>query len=1592
MESLHIIPREGGAEMLHNAIKYAYNASDSLENSLFYKAEDTEKLKGAFDAIFNLITEKVGFTNVVVKDGIATGVTSSTVVNGDVSGFTYMIRDNTGALAYKVTVAPNGVPEGTTAEDGKPLFWFSENGPPVVGEVRSVPTTKILTDTNGDPILDENDEIQTVDVNVDVYYYKENPDNPDSKEYIMPIATTGANVVWDLSPLGVLKDGYKYEVDFVVWPKQDAYDLVADLNNGKRTDLEEDANWDDKEILTDSDGKEYRIGGFEDYPYIARYEDGIYSAMSNTNQSVEFYKVDKKIEDGEEVTVYTRPDPVTVDPPGPMPLTASMSQIEKQWNVDRNPAVLTELLYGNKDPDSGEWIPFSITFGVYIDDPPEESTDDPNDPTDPTEEPTDPNDPTDPTEEPTDPNDPTNPEDDQTVIEPYKSVTLGWQSDWDKETDDYEWLDAPEENNVTYGGKDHKVGTRWAQEFSIATGLMLSEDQMEIEGLNKSLYSSFEYDHVRYYILEPGHDYRLEESPKMGYEFDYSAPVYHPMLVDNVLRSVTFTRDTAGKITGISEMTSADVNMSSLKVENTLRGYINLKKVVVDKNNNPRPTDDTKFAYHISLVNPSPVFDGDHIPWYGVNDLYYHDEDFNYFHAYVDEHNQLKICTESGGRENPYDAVIGTIDSETEEFVAGGTFDPNNVTGQVLRFEDESGERIVTIKGNRSNAADDARSSWADMMIGQNERLSIANVPLGTKYTITETQTDGYDLVSIASNQIQNSKAAINISGYEIEGNIIQNADNDVTYTNKVIDGSLQITKNVTVDNEPTETDWADGEYSFVITDANGKPAIGMVNGQWIGEDGRVSITITNGESDSITVTGLRIGEYTITEEEPDNGTILAAFTVNGASKTVENGVVADDDKKVMVLENQNTTASFTNNINTTAVEVQKVWTDDGQEGVDHTGQTISYKIYRIPYEMMDDPENEGVRIRGVSYPVQEVTADLLPDLHNNGFTGILQYNSQNSAKSWKERVSKLPRAGKYIPVGETEAVQVFYEYYVTEETEIPGYKTSIEGSTITEGENQGTYSYIITNEPLGPTDQETQINVRKEWKTADGAADEDLHKADSILLNVTQKKYEAKVLIGTGDQAEPKMLYPITINLSDKNGNNNNPRVNHTYVVYVPEGAEFTMEPHWVVNGSNPQEHTVYVYGNGITVTPRSQSPSTTTYADKPGRTYYYPGATFTIEEVDSAKEITLELHAGNDKWMDLYDMYHSSEEPSYEDRHQWTCEMTSSYEIIWDLEEMLDNVLQGADGPAHTDPVLVNTSHPSYTMALTNNETGLPTVINNGENAPGHGEGSADYTWEGSIKHLPLYEYKDSGDDAGKSFIYTYELIETAIGSDTVNTVNPPGESGEWNGQTTSYFVKWDQDTQTGSWTLTNQKKPPAELTLYKVSENNFPNTSSLLEGAAFKLIKYTSLSPKAKDMKWGNDGESAVVSDNPQNPGIFHFENLDAGYYEIVETTYPDGYVQITENPVFQVRYLKESAEPEILLVYGSGEQIGQPITGNATDIVKIENGTVVFGNIPGAALPNSGGPGTKLFTIFGAMLLFLAAAGMAVMKTGLIKRRL
>ena len=579
----------------------------------------------------------------------------------------------------------------------------------------------------------------------------------------------------------------------------------------------------------------------------------------------------------------------------------------------------------------------------------------------------------------------------------------------------------------------------------------------------------------------------------------------------------------------------------------------------------------------------------------------------------------------------------------------------------------------------------------------------------------------------------------------------------------------------------------------------------------------------------------------------------------------------------------------FTNTM-PTKLEVEKVWTDS--DTVNHSEDEITYKLYRIPYRIVDnpdyDPDYNPAEIPGdnpdeplhpeklsktkrVPQPIQEVRP--VDETHHeedstvdtayvsmDGFTGTLPIiDSSNNTISWKETISNLPTVGWYLHEDDQNRIRVLYDYYVSEVSATEGYKHSITGGLITgdesQAEHEGEYKYTITNEPVSPIDKFTDIDIEKEWLDAEGNREDglNLHKDDTITFELTQKKYQAMAAVDAGGgQKENKVLYPITINLYDEDGNPDNDRVKDTVVVYVPEGASFTIEP--LYDNSSDSNHVVAVGGTDIEVDPNSNTSTATWQYNKPdppyppSNIYYYSGVRFNIDNVDSAKEVTLWLHAGHDEWVYLYDDYdpdgspydrinylNKDEEPGDHPEphyHAWTCQLYCSDKVIWDLEEVYYHIVEQEDAyvidndnkPVVTDP------KPKYEMKLKKNDDNeYTTQILPEINAPGSG-GLTDpaQIWKGSIRDLPLYELIEK-DETVETYIYTYEIVEKTIGSDGVvvapvhGTETTGGEPDPvlYNGEPSQYLVKWEEQTD-GTLKFTNKKKETTEVSATKAWVN--------------------------------------------------------------------------------------------------------------------------------------------------------------------------
>ena len=800
-----------------------YFPDSAAAQKYFTNATDTEKLVEAFQNIFSEISVTQSHVQVKITDGLRQDALTSSFVNGKPSGVTYTVapKDSPNAPIYTVTAT---VPENST----EPVVTFK------IGNNTYSTTDNQVVKHVKEPV--EGDPLASYDAGT---YYSVTVGGVEYKmalASVVPTADENVNTLtWDLSPVGMLMDDCVYKADFIVWPNQDAYDYVAALNNGltEIPDPEDETvdpiqvvwNQDDAVPKTDSNNKTYYVGGCEKYPSIVYYPDpdnvdvpdkkiyfGTFAVLTNTDQNLDYSIV--TTENGE-VTSVVPQNPIPMELPDPMNLTATGSRVSKLWNVSRDPDALLRLLYefdGNMPKKDEHGNPIPKQYEVPVLNPEtgapviDEETGEP--------------------EMKTyngffidfnilqDTNNP--------AADPYRTVRLGWDEDQGK----YVWYEgtgpgAPYVRSKTYGtGADAitlTYGTRWEQDFSIATGLMVTRERLEELHLNPDDYAHGKYPDngtgTDYYLLEDGHDYTLSE-PDLGYEFDFDAPTYHPMLVNGVMKDVRFTR-TGEKTISISKIEDLEIStdgMSLLEIINTLRGYIHVKKVVVADNYDTQD-DETKFTYDVNLYNDDGAFtvEGFHIPWYGIDGLFYHTEvtneeggvDYQYYQA-------IAVGTET----TDSGKIIGilTLTDEhgnTYRATCDGAFNENTVGPTDVTFEQDGVPRTISLHGNQMDYSEEVmetdsgtgdpvptgayRKVHATFMITQKQQLNIANVPVSTRYEITERDERGYEFVRIEST------AASDMEGKKITGTIIPNSDTEITYTNKAVTGDLNLKKQVTI-------------------------------------------------------------------------------------------------------------------------------------------------------------------------------------------------------------------------------------------------------------------------------------------------------------------------------------------------------------------------------------------------------------------------------------------------------------------------------------------------------------------------------------------------------------------------------------------------------------------------------------------------------------------------------------------------------------------------------------------------------------------------------------------------------------------------
>lgn len=148
---------------------------------------------------------------------------------------------------------------------------------------------------------------------------------------------------------------------------------------------------------------------------------------------------------------------------------------------------------------------------------------------------------------------------------------------------------------------------------------------------------------------------------------------------------------------------------------------------------------------------------------------------------------------------------------------------------------------------------------------------------------------------------------------------------------------------------------------------------------------------------------------------------------------------------------------------------------------------------------------------------------------------------------------------------------------------------------------------------------------------------------------------------------------------------------------------------------------------------------------------------------------------------------------------------------------------------------------------------------------------------------------------------------------------------------------------------------------ITVKKVTtDNNF------LAGAAFKIVKVKD----AQGTEYST-GEQGAWESEPKEitteDGV-DFEDLEVGYYKLIETQVPAGYLALTENIIFEVS--KEEGKDTLTITDQSATNEMHKFEEDAGEYI------LTVSNEAGAELPATGGSGTLIYTITGIFLITLA----------------
>ncbi len=315
----------------HNKTLYTIGAFGEISNlqaiggTYLGQANNTTAINGYFDDIISDIQSALGYQDVVINDGI-TALSSTGLARGDIASLRYYRSGGENA---------NGSEKyNHEANDGHGEAWAD------------APAAYLLEVKSESGV---------------VKYYKNGTEvslssltDLSEQEYLVKYPVGTRTVIWDINAgsESLLEDGVTYTMIFTMWPSQEAYDLIADLNNKVVT----------YDSLTQAEKDQVFLG-----------DDNVYYLKTNTKATVDYTSV--KLVNGEVSGTPTSASAPIEDPRGKMNLDTSIMTVRKEFAHLINEAdpyeeivfyLLVDGKYYNKDGTLSDTLDESKVYAINL--------------------------------------------------------------------------------------------------------------------------------------------------------------------------------------------------------------------------------------------------------------------------------------------------------------------------------------------------------------------------------------------------------------------------------------------------------------------------------------------------------------------------------------------------------------------------------------------------------------------------------------------------------------------------------------------------------------------------------------------------------------------------------------------------------------------------------------------------------------------------------------------------------------------------------------------------------------------------------------------------------------------------------------------------------------------------------------------------------------------------------------------------------------------------------------------------------------------------------------------------------------------------